>query len=197
MIAPEVPGGRPVRHAVLRHQPHRQADDPVGVMAAGRGQVRQVGAAEEATRPAAVLGVSHGQLAWPVAAQAADLVQGAVSQAVAWARPTAARAGAAAVVPRAALRQGCRQVLNTGNAFGRVREIFARSHAQPSRAAILWKAQRSREKSQEKINFLATVSVSAWFSAVPGGFRRASWSAHRGGFAPWSSSARTLSPARS
>ena len=99
MIAPEVPGGRPVRQAVLCHQAHRQADDPVGVVAAGRGQVREVGAEEEAARPAAVLGVSHAQLARPVAAQAADLMQGAVPQAVAWARPAAAWAGAPVVVP--------------------------------------------------------------------------------------------------
>src|SRR5262245_54397309 len=32
--------------------------------------------------------------------------------------------------------------------------------------------------------------VSAWFSAIPGGFRRASWSAQRGDFSAWFCSAR-------
>jgi len=40
----------------------------------------------------------------------------------------------------------------------------------------------------------AKTQVSAWFSAVPGGFRRASWSAHTGDFSVWFSSARRRPP---
>src|SRR5262249_1094376 len=48
--------------------------------------------------------------------------------------------------------------LDTGNACGRVRGVFSGSHAQPSSAVMPRKAQRNREKNQENINFLATVS---------------------------------------
>ena len=165
MVAPQMPRSRPIGQAVLHHQAHRQAYDPVGVVAARRSQVGQVGAEAEAARPAAVLGVSHAQLAWPITTQAADLMQRAVPQAVAWGWPTATRAGAEAVVPRAALLQRRRQILHTGDALGRIRGVFARSHARLSRAMMLWKAQRNCGRRSREYQ-LPCYSVSkAWHSA--------------------------------
>jgi hypothetical protein len=139
----------------------------VRVVAARRGQVRQAGAEEEATGPAPVLGVNHAQLARPVAAQAADLMQGPVSQAVAWAGPAAARARAPGIVPRAALLQWCRQALNTGDALGRVRGVFARSHARSSGAVMPWKAQRDHGKrsSEDQLPCYSLKKVRHFFGA--------------------------------
>src|SRR5262249_56418567 len=155
MVTPQVPGSGPVRQTVLRHQTHGQADDPVRVVAARRCQVRQVGVEEEATEAAGVFGVNHAQLTRPVTAWAADIQQGAVAQAVAWARPSATRASASGIVPRAALAQGGRQVLHPGDALSRVREVFARFHARPSKAVMPGKPSEPMGKGQGKINFLA------------------------------------------
>src|SRR5262249_48622818 len=75
-----------------------------------------------------------------------EVVQGAAPPAVTWARPAAARARACAIVARAAFLQWCRQVLNPGEAFGRVGDVFARSPTRPSGAAMPEKAQRDRAK---------------------------------------------------
>src|SRR3954468_2292467 len=93
-----------------------------------------------------MLGVGQEELAWPVGTQAAEVMQGTLSQAVTRARPSTTRAEASAIVARTLHQQRCRQVCDTGDALGGVREIVARSHARPSGAERTWKAQRNRAK---------------------------------------------------
>jgi protein involved in polysaccharide export with SLBB domain len=102
MIAPQVPGGCPVRQAVFDDEADGQGDDPVRVVAARRGEVRQVSAEVQPAAGAAVPGVGHVQVAGPVVEQAADVMQDAVAEVIAVAAAAAAWTGAPAVVARAA-----------------------------------------------------------------------------------------------
>jgi hypothetical protein len=42
MVAPQVPTGRTVGQTIFNHHPHCEVDHPVGVMRAGRGNIRQI-----------------------------------------------------------------------------------------------------------------------------------------------------------
>jgi hypothetical protein len=62
---------------------------------------------------------------------------------------------------------------------------FLLSQAYPGASAL-----RSQGTSPSQLGGPGKTALSAWFSAVPGGFRRASWSAQRGDFSAWYPSAR-------
>src|SRR5829696_9091435 len=97
VVAPEVPGRGPVRQAILGHEADGQGDDALGVMAAGRRQVGEVGAEVDAAGGAAVLGVDDVEVAWAAPARAAEVVEGSLPQGVAVATATAPRTATAAV----------------------------------------------------------------------------------------------------
>jgi len=42
VVAPEVPTGGSVGHAIFDHHAHRQIDDAMGVMATGRGEITEI-----------------------------------------------------------------------------------------------------------------------------------------------------------
>jgi hypothetical protein len=103
VVPPQVPTGGAIRQAVLDYHAHRQVDDPVGVVAAGGGQVRQVGAEVKATDLATVLGVKEVQVTGPVTVWAAEVVEEAVPQRVTIAAAAAVRAATPTVASRAVL----------------------------------------------------------------------------------------------
>jgi hypothetical protein len=117
-------------------------------MASGRREVRQVSAEVKATGLATVLRVTDVKVARPVTIRAAEVVEGSAPQGVAIAAPTALRAATPAVTPRAVFDQRPGQVLNTGNAFGAVREIFSGWHSllSSTRGEWLEKAKRKQRK---------------------------------------------------
>jgi hypothetical protein len=123
-----VPGGEAVGQAVLDHEAHRQGDDALGVVAARGREVGEVGAEVKATGFAAVLGVDDVEVPWAVPPQTADLMENAAAATVPVAAVAALWAGTVAVTTRAAFDQRPGQVLNTGNPFRQVREVFSWRH---------------------------------------------------------------------
>ncbi len=95
-------------------------------MASGGCQIRQVDAEVKATGLATVLGVANVQVAGTVKVRAAQVVQDALPHAVAITAPSAVRTATSPVAPRALLDKRLGQILNTGNAFGAVRDIVSR-----------------------------------------------------------------------
>jgi len=161
VVAPEVPRGGAIRQAVFDHQADGQGDDPLGVVAAGGRQVRQVGAEVKATGLATVLRVSDVKVAGPVPVRAAEVVEDAAAHAVAIAAPTAVRAATPTVAPRAASDQRPGQVLNTGDARGAVRDILPWWHSSLSSTSVNgWRKQSEIDENlQGEPDFLATVSA--------------------------------------
>src|SRR5262244_2852845 len=62
VVAPEVPAGGPVGHAVLDHEPYGEVDHAVGVLTGGGGQLGEVRAEVLATLRTVMLGISHQQI---------------------------------------------------------------------------------------------------------------------------------------
>jgi hypothetical protein len=62
VVAPEVPAGGPVGHAVLDHEPHGEVYHAVGVLTAGRGQIGEVRAEVLATLRTVMLCIGHKQI---------------------------------------------------------------------------------------------------------------------------------------
>src|SRR5215471_2804587 len=62
VVAPEVPTRGPVGQAVFDHEPYRQINHAVGVLAAGWRQIREVGAKVLATLRTVMLGIGHKQI---------------------------------------------------------------------------------------------------------------------------------------
>ena len=98
VVAPEMPTGDLIGQAVFHHQADGHGDDPGGVMAAWWGEVGHSGVEVAVASGAVVLGVSNVEAAWAVAEKAAEVVQRAVSAAMAVTGTVAARARPAAVV---------------------------------------------------------------------------------------------------
>jgi hypothetical protein len=129
-----MPDSGTIRQAVFDHQTHSQGDNSVSIMASGGCQIRQVDAEVKATGLATVLGVADVQVAGAVTVRAAQVVQDALPHAVARTAPSAVRTTTSPVAPRALLDKRLGQILNTGNAFGAVRDIFSRWHRSLSSA---------------------------------------------------------------
>jgi hypothetical protein len=98
MITPQVPGSGPVGQAILGHEADGQGDDPLGVVAAGRREVGEIGVEVDAASGAVVLGVNDAEFAGSVALVAAEVVEDPVAKRVAVATASAAWAASAAVV---------------------------------------------------------------------------------------------------
>jgi hypothetical protein len=132
-------------------------------VAAGWGQVRQVGAEVKPTGLATVLGVKDVQFAGPVTVRAAEVVEEAVPPRVAIAAPAAVRAATPTVVPRAVLDQRPGQVLNTGNALGAVWDIFTWWHSSLSSTsgrAVESKAKETKTHKGNPTSLLQCLKVS-------------------------------------
>jgi hypothetical protein len=142
-----MPRGGAIRQAVFDHHTHGHGDDPVGVMASGGREVRQVSAEVKATGLATVLGVTDVKVSGSVPIWAAKVVEGAVPQGVAIATPTTVRTATPTVAPRALLDKRPGQVLDTGNALSAVRDIFSGWHSLlSSTREWLEKAKRKQRK---------------------------------------------------
>ncbi len=140
MVAPQVPGDGAVGQALCDHQPHGQGDDALGVMAAGRGEVGEVGADVATAAAAVVPGVGDAQPPGPVAQKAAKVVQGTLAAGVAVTRTAAAWTRPAAIVTRALAEEGRGEILDPCDSLGALRDVLSGSgshgglRCQPGRA---------------------------------------------------------------
>jgi hypothetical protein len=127
MITPEAPTGGLVGQAVFGDQADGEGDDPLGVMAAGCGQVGGVGVEVFAALGAVVLRVSQDEIARPAGDEVAEVVECALEDPIAVSTMATTRAGTPAEVaaPMTDLRLG--QILDAGDAFGGVGQIFSGS----------------------------------------------------------------------
>jgi hypothetical protein len=125
MITPETPTGCAVWQAILDDQADGGVDDAARVVAAAVGQVGHVGVEVLAALRAVVPGMDHDEVAGPVGAGVAEVMEGAAAEAIAVGAVTAARAGAAAVVAAAGADDGLGQVLDAGDALGGVGSVLA------------------------------------------------------------------------
>src|SRR5262249_946793 len=150
--------------------PDGQGEDALGVVAARGRQVRQLDTERALAGGAVVTGVDHLEDTRPVADQTAEVVQGALGNAVAVAGVATARAGPAAMAARPLTEKVLGEVFDTGNAFGAIRDVLPRSR--PHDRLLRWgqgQAQKSRwpRRSQEEPAFLATLSAFFRFQGVP------------------------------
>jgi len=127
MIPPEAPAGGLVGQAVLDDEADGQSHDPLGVMAAGVGQVGTVGVEVLATGGAVVLGVGQDDVARPPGGEVAEVVERASEDAVAVGAVAAARAGPPSEVAAAPACLGLGQVLDAGDPLGGVGQVFSGS----------------------------------------------------------------------
>jgi len=103
MIAPQVPAGNSVGQRVLDDQTHGQPLNAAGVQALRRGEVGQVGGEATAAAAAAMPGEDNEQVAGPLGARIAEVVEASRIQGVSAGPPAAARAGPRGVVAGAPL----------------------------------------------------------------------------------------------
>src|ERR671933_1210611 len=75
VVAPEVPAGGTVGHAVLDHQPHRQIDHAVRVVTGRWRQIREVGAKVLATLGAVMLRIGDHEITRTPQVEIAQVVQ--------------------------------------------------------------------------------------------------------------------------
>jgi hypothetical protein len=127
MIAPEVPAGGAEGQAVLDDQTDGQVDDAMGVVAAGWGEVGRVGVEVFAAAGAVVLGVSQADVVGPPGEEIAEVMEGALELAIAVGAVPTAGTGPAFEVAAASEDLGRGEVLDAGDAFGRVGTVFSRA----------------------------------------------------------------------
>jgi hypothetical protein len=127
MISPEVPAGGLVGQAVLDDEADGQGHDPFGVTAAGRGQVDTVGVEVLAALRAEVLGVGQDQVGGPPGDEVAEVVEGALEDAIAVGAVTATGTGPSSEVAASLADLGCWQVLDAGDALGGIGQVFSGS----------------------------------------------------------------------
>ena len=96
----------------------------MGVMAARRGEVGRVRVEVLATAGAVMLGVSQADVAGPPGEEIAEVMEGAPELAIAVGAVSTAGTGPAFEVAAASEDLGRWEVLDAGDAFGRVRAIF-------------------------------------------------------------------------
>jgi hypothetical protein len=125
MIAPEAPAGGLVGQAIFDDQANSHGDDPLGVMAAGCGQVGGVGVEGLAALGAVVLRVSQDEIARPAGAEVAEVVECASEDPIAVSTMATTRARTSPEVAAALtdLRRG--QILDAGDPLGGVGPVFS------------------------------------------------------------------------
>ena len=127
MIPPEAPAGGLVGQAVLDDEADGPGHDPLGVMAAGGGQVATVGVEVLAAGGAVVLGVGQDDVARPPGGEVAEVVERALEDAVAVGAVVAARAGPPPKVAAALAGLGLGQILDAGDPLGGIGQVFSGS----------------------------------------------------------------------
>jgi hypothetical protein len=118
MIPPEAPAGGLIRQAVLDDEADGRGDDALGVVAAGSGQVGAVGVEVLAALRAEVLGVGQDEVAGPPGDKVAEVVEGALEDAIAVGAVTATGTGPSSEVAAAPAGLGFWQILDAGDALG-------------------------------------------------------------------------------
>ena len=125
MVSPEMPTGRAVRQSVLHHQPHRQRDDPLGVVALGWGEVPGVHVEVTAAFAAVMLGVREMDVPRSFADQIPQIMQRPLDGAIAVAASAAFRAWPSREIAAALDQLGLRQVFNTRNPFRPIGSVLS------------------------------------------------------------------------
>src|SRR5438105_2463102 len=83
VIAPQVPAGGTVGHAIFNHQTHREMDHTMGVMTAGRSYIGQINVEVLPALRAVVRRVRHQEVHRTSSIQIAQVMYGALSRCVA------------------------------------------------------------------------------------------------------------------
>lgn len=119
----------------------------MGIMASRRSQIGHIRVEVELAKATAMLRVRNMQVTGAILAQAANLVENALTATAAWRHSTALRTGTRTKVPRALVDQRFGQILNTRDSLGRIRKILARSHALSSVTSV--SPRKSEQNLQE------------------------------------------------
>ena len=127
MIAPEAPAGGLVGQAVLDDEADGRGHDPLGVVAAGRGQVGTVGVEVLAALRAEVLGVGQDEVAGATGDEVTKVVEGALEDPVPVGAVATPGAGPSPEVSAAVAGFRLGQILDAGDALGGVGQVFSGS----------------------------------------------------------------------
>jgi hypothetical protein len=124
VVSPQVPTRRAVGQAVFDHDPHRQIDDPVGIMTARWRQIREVGAKVLATLRTVMLGIRDDQITWTPQVEIAQVVQRPMRLLVLIGRVSTARTRMPVVVATVWDNLGRRQIGGRRDPFARVGSVL-------------------------------------------------------------------------
>jgi hypothetical protein len=127
MIAPQMPGGRAVGQAIFDDQAHRKMHDATRIVTVGVSQVSQVRIEILAAAWTTMLGILNQQVDGMVAAEIAQVVQAALTHAVAICRVPAERARLATKITRTPHDFWRWQILNTSDSFSHIRQVVTRT----------------------------------------------------------------------
>jgi hypothetical protein len=125
MVAPEMPTGALVGQSVFGDQTHRDVLDAARVVTLGQGPIRKVATEVAIAVGAMMFGINEHKIDGPSGARVAEIVQGARCGGIAAGGSGAAWAAAGweVTASRFHLRRG--QLLEGGESFGGIGEIFA------------------------------------------------------------------------
>jgi len=133
MITPEVPTGGAIRQSVLDDQTDGQPLDAAGIQALGRGEVGQVGGEATAATATAMPREGNEQVAGPLGAGIAEVMEATCIQGIAAGTPTTAWARPRGVVAGTPFETRRGEVFDPRDAFGGVGHIRAwSSHTRTS-----------------------------------------------------------------
>ena len=127
VVSPQVPTCRAGGHAILGHDPHRQIDHAVGVMAAGWGQVREVYAEGRATLRTRVLRRGDHQVPWTPGVEIAQIMPRALLALVARGLMPTTRTGVSLGVATAVNHLWLGEILRARDAFRGIGPVCAGS----------------------------------------------------------------------
>src|SRR5512135_895802 len=179
VVAPQVPTGGPIRQAVLDDQADGRLLHAPGVVTLGEGQIGHAGVEAPSAVGAAVLGVGDDDIERPAGADITQVVEGPPALVAARGGPAAPRARTTAVVAAAVFDMRGRQVLDSGDPFGGVRDVIAWPIHNSSSRRTLSRKDGLHATKRKLYYFVATVSkvlrlrqgdpgLEGW-SARPGG----------------------------
>ena len=126
MIAPQMPGRRPVRQAILDDQADRHGHDPVCVMAFRQSEVVHVSVEVQVAPRTAMLGVRDVNVARPSRDGVPEIVQRPLRAPEPIGIPPATRALPPPVIAASPDDPGLGQVFDTSDAFGCIGNVLTR-----------------------------------------------------------------------
>ena len=124
MIAPQMPGGRPIRQSVLHDKPHRQSHNRVGVVAFRQSEIGHVGVEVNIALDATMLRICDAKIARPPGERISKIVQRSLDAPKPIGAAATLRTATPLVITAPPDNLWFRKVFNTSDPFARIGDVF-------------------------------------------------------------------------